>query len=50
MTAAHLVDLPGIQQHGSCLKVGGGTHPKRLRQVLPLVDWVGLDIKATAAA
>lgn len=27
----------------------GGTHPKRLRQVLPLVDWVGLDIKATAA-
>lgn len=143
MTAAHLVDLPGIQQHGSCLKVGGitpftatdfpgklsavvfvqgcpwrcgychnphlqtrtvqsplawedihkllkrrvglidavvfsggeptmdpgletamravrklgfqiglhtgGTHPKRLRQVLPLVDWVGLDIKATAA-
>lgn len=27
----------------------GGTYPKRLRQVLPLVDWVGLDIKATAA-
>lgn len=27
----------------------GGTHPKRLRQVLPLVDWVGLDIKATSA-
>ncbi|MCC2595723.1 anaerobic ribonucleoside-triphosphate reductase activating protein [Pusillimonas sp. MFBS29] len=27
----------------------GGTHPRRLRQVLPLVDWVGLDIKATAA-
>lgn len=27
----------------------GGTHPNRLRQVLPLVDWVGLDIKATAA-
>ncbi len=23
-----------------------GTHPRRLRQVLPLVDWVGLDIKA----
>lgn len=27
----------------------GGTHPKRLRHVLPLADWVGLDIKATAA-
>lgn len=27
----------------------GGTHPKRLRQVLPLVDWIGLDIKATSA-
>ena len=27
----------------------GGTHPKRLHQVLPLVDWVGLDIKASAA-
>ena len=27
----------------------GGTHPKRLHQVLPLVDWVGLDIKSTAA-
>ena len=24
----------------------GGTHPRRLAQVLPLVDWVGLDIKA----
>ncbi|WP_322994589.1 anaerobic ribonucleoside-triphosphate reductase activating protein [Castellaniella sp.] len=23
----------------------GGTHPRRLAQVLPLVDWVGLDIK-----
>lgn len=27
----------------------GGTHPARLRQVLPLLDWVGLDIKAGAA-
>ena len=27
----------------------GGTHPRRLREVLPLVDWVGLDIKATPA-
>ncbi|NLC37157.1 MAG: anaerobic ribonucleoside-triphosphate reductase activating protein [Alcaligenaceae bacterium] len=27
----------------------GGIYPERLRQVLPLVDWVGLDIKATAA-
>ena len=24
----------------------GGTHPRRLAQVLPLVDWVGMDIKA----
>jgi pyruvate-formate lyase-activating enzyme len=24
----------------------GGTHPARLKQVLPLVDWIGLDIKA----
>jgi len=24
----------------------GGTHPARLRQVLPMVDWIGLDIKA----
>ncbi|WP_424264942.1 anaerobic ribonucleoside-triphosphate reductase activating protein [Castellaniella sp.] len=24
----------------------GGTHPRRLAQVLPRVDWVGLDIKA----
>jgi pyruvate formate lyase activating enzyme len=23
-----------------------GTHPRRLREVLPLVDWVGLDVKA----
>src|SRR5690606_23306393 len=23
----------------------GGTHPRRLAQVLPLLDWVGLDIK-----
>lgn len=23
-----------------------GTHPERLRQVLPLIDWIGLDIKA----
>lgn len=23
----------------------GGTHPRRLAQVLPLIDWVGLDIK-----
>ena len=27
----------------------GGTHPARLRQVLPLLDWIGLDIKANAA-
>lgn len=27
----------------------GGTHPARLRRVLPLLDWVGLDIKANAA-
>lgn len=30
-------------------KVGlhtAGTHPRRLREVLPLVDWVGLDVKA----
>ena len=30
-------------------KVGlhtGGTHPHRLREVLPLVDWVGIDVKA----
>ncbi|QGZ57111.1 anaerobic ribonucleoside-triphosphate reductase activating protein [Paraburkholderia acidiphila] len=30
-------------------KVGlhtAGTHPRRLRELLPLVDWVGLDIKA----
>lgn len=27
----------------------GGTHPRRLRRILPLVDWVGLDIKASAA-
>lgn len=29
-------------------KVGlhtAGTHPRRLREVLPLVDWVGLDVK-----
>ncbi|WP_345798353.1 anaerobic ribonucleoside-triphosphate reductase activating protein [Castellaniella sp. MT123] len=25
----------------------GGTHPRRLAQVLPAVDWVGLDIKAS---
>lgn len=24
-----------------------GTHPQRLKEVLPLLDWVGLDIKAT---
>ncbi|MFT0531371.1 anaerobic ribonucleoside-triphosphate reductase activating protein [Castellaniella hirudinis] len=24
----------------------GGTHPRRLARVLPLVDWVGLDVKA----
>lgn len=24
----------------------GGTHPARLRAVLPLLDWVGLDVKA----
>ncbi|WP_414597551.1 anaerobic ribonucleoside-triphosphate reductase activating protein [Achromobacter sp. F4_2707] len=27
----------------------GGIYPDRLRKVLPLVDWVGLDIKATGA-
>lgn len=26
----------------------GGAYPRRLRQLLPLVDWVGLDIKAPA--
>ncbi len=34
-------------------KVGlhtAGTYPQRLAQVLPLVDWVGLDIKALARA
>ncbi len=25
-----------------------GTHPKRLQQVLPLLDWIGLDVKAPA--
>lgn len=24
----------------------GGTHPRRLRNILPWVDWVGLDVKA----
>lgn len=24
----------------------GGTHPERLRSVLPMLDWIGLDIKA----
>ncbi len=27
----------------------GGAYPRRLREVLPLVDWVGLDVKAPAA-
>ncbi len=27
----------------------GGAYPERLRQLLPLLDWVGLDIKALAA-
>ena len=27
----------------------GGPYPRRLAAVLPLVDWIGLDIKATAA-
>lgn len=27
----------------------GGTHPQRLKQVLPLLDWVGMDIKADFA-
>lgn len=26
-----------------------GTHPARLRRILPLIDWVGLDIKAPLA-
>lgn len=26
-----------------------GAHPRRLAEVLPLVDWVGLDVKATPA-
>jgi len=33
-------------------KVGlhtAGTHPRRLKEVLPLVDWVGLDVKAAFA-
>ncbi len=36
-----------IRQLG--FKIGlhtGGTHPRRLREVLPWVDWVGLDVKA----
>jgi anaerobic ribonucleoside-triphosphate reductase activating protein len=31
-------------------KVGlhsAGTHPQRIKDVLPLLDWIGLDIKAT---
>lgn len=27
----------------------GGTHPERLKSVLPLVDWVGFDVKALFA-
>ena len=27
----------------------GGTHPERLTSVLPLIDWVGFDIKAMFA-
>lgn len=27
----------------------GGTHPQRLESVLPLLDWIGLDIKANFA-
>jgi anaerobic ribonucleoside-triphosphate reductase activating protein len=37
------------QARGLGYRIGlhtGGTHPRRLAQVLPRVDWVGLDIKA----
>src|SRR5690606_37096661 len=27
----------------------GGTHPERLKSVLPLLDWVGFDVKASFA-
>ncbi|WP_073104162.1 anaerobic ribonucleoside-triphosphate reductase activating protein [Pollutimonas bauzanensis] len=27
----------------------GGTHPQRLKSILPLLDWVGLDVKAMFA-
>lgn len=27
----------------------GGTHPQRLQSVLPLLDWIGLDVKANFA-
>ncbi|NYT61825.1 anaerobic ribonucleoside-triphosphate reductase activating protein [Alcaligenaceae bacterium] len=28
----------------------GGTHPERLKSVLPMLDWIGLDIKAVFAS
>lgn len=38
-----------IQARALGYKIGlhsGGTHPRRLADILPLLDWVGLDIKA----
>ncbi len=45
MTAVHAARSMGF-------KIGlhtGGAYPKRLAEVLPLVDWVGFDIKARFA-
>lgn len=39
-----------VRELGSKIRLHTGrTHAKRLRQMLPLVDWVGLEINATAA-
>ncbi len=45
--------LPQLMQEARALgfKIGlhtGGIYPARMAEVLPLVDWVGLDIKTTA--
>ena len=40
----------GVRQRG--FRAGlhtGGAYPRRLREVLPLVDWVGFDVKTTFA-
>ncbi len=35
-----------VRELGFCIGLhSGGTHPTRLRKVLPLLDWIGLDIK-----